>query len=278
MGVSRNSQKSRFSVAVIAAIISLAIAFPVLAAGTSLDDVVAGNNKQTEASGPAGESKSSTTEGSKEVKPGGVNIDKQASDLSKDLSDSMNYSKTTETVKTVQKSAGTVVGIVLQLMAYALTVLLTLRIMTDLFYIVVPWLQPWLSGGKEGTANQGQGHQQGGMGGMGGYGGGYGGMSSYGGMGGYGGGMNSYGGGMGGQQQQQGGFSKVSQEALNAVACSKVQGPNGKCPSAFKIYFKSMMEVAIITPIMIVLSLTGIIAQLGFMLGNIIVNGIAGFL
>jgi hypothetical protein len=122
----------------------------------------------------------------------------------------------------------------------------------------------------------------GGMNGMsGGMGGGFGG-----GMGGFGGGMNRGGmgmgmsgmGGMGGQQQQGAGLKIqwVSNAALNAVASESTPGPNGP-QNAFKIYAKDMIIVLVITPIFLVLAVTGALTNLGFVLGDALVDFIAGF-
>lgn len=265
---------------VVATVLTMALTFPVFAAGTSLDDVVAANGTTqtvTETTAAPGNESSGQNKSGGEVD---IVIDKTGSGAVSDLSNSVNFGTADETVRNLQKSAGKPLGIAIQLLAYALTIGLTFRTLLDLCYIAIPFSQNWLSGGQQGVA---QGQQQGGMGGMGGM-GSMGGMGGFGGgfgggMGGFGGGMGGMSGmgGMGGQQQQAMGHCIVSQEALNAVAGSKVAGPNGKSQSALKTYFKSMTEYCILTPIMVVLSLTGVISQLGFMLGNILTNAISSF-
>ena len=126
----------------------------------------------------------------------------------------------------------------------------------------------------------GMGGMQGGMGGMG--------MSRYGGMGGMGmnRGMGGMAGGMGAMNNQMAGASQqpnmtgriqwVSNAALNAVAGENIPGPDGRAVSPFKLYVKDMTVVLVITPILLVLAMTGTLTNLGFLLGDAIAKGIAG--
>jgi hypothetical protein len=160
---------------------------------------------------------------------------------------------------------------IIQVLSYVTVILLVIRVLLDLLYIAIPFVRPFLANGHQGVA---QGGQPGGMGGMnnGGFGGGGFGGGGFGG-GGFGGGMNGGGfgghGAMGGQQQQQGaGIAFVSNAALNAVESEKAPGS----PSPYKIYAKDMVIILVITPIFLVLAVTGALTNLGITLGNGLVD------
>lgn len=190
----------------------------------------------------------------------------------------------------INQGISKVASIVIQVLAYAITVLLVFRVIFDLAYIAIPFLRSILANGYGGNPQAGGGGMPGqpgqpgmGMGGMGM--GGMGGMGRYGGMGGMGmGGMNGMNGmGMGGMNQAQGqpgaspAFGRVqlvSNAALNAVAAEGVVGPNGRSVNAFKTYAKDMLAVLILAPAFLVLAITGSITQLGIMLGELIASGI----
>lgn len=151
----------------------------------------------------------------------------------------------------------------------------------------------------------GMGGMQGGMGGMGGmgspmggFGGGFGGggFGGMGGMSGMGGGMYGRGrygmrGGMGmgmggmqnGMQQQQqmqganplhGRIQLVSSQALNAVAAESSGGYDGKPDSPLKVYAKDMIITLVAAPVFLVLAITGVLTDLGFLIGDILVDAI----
>ena len=188
-----------------------------------------------------------------------------------------------ERVAEVGGGIANIVGAVVQVLSYVIIAGLTLSIVIDLVYIVLPLARGVLGNGYE--ANIGQ--NQGGMGsrfggsryggGLGGYGGMSGGMGGYGGMGsrygGYGGGMGGMS-GMGGQQGQNqsvlGKIQFVSYPALNAVAAQNQVGPDGKKQSAFKLYSKDMIIILVVTPILLTLTITGVMHQFGFMIGSVI--------
>ena len=67
----------------------------------------------------------------------------------------------------------------------------------------------------------------------------------------------------------------VSNAALNAVAAESTVGPDGKPSSALKLYLKDMLFVLILTPILLVLCVSGVLVNLGLGLATIIANGIA---
>lgn len=186
----------------------------------------------------------------------------------------------------------TVAAFIVRILSYFLTAFLVVRVILDLVYIALPFTRSILSNGYAGNpaaGGSGMGMQQPGMGGMGmgaGMGGmgmgGMGGMGGYGMRGGYG--MNRMGmGGMGGMGMQQGQMGAspamgrvqwVSSAALNAVAAEQMPGPDGKPQSALKAYAKDMMVVLIITPILLTLAITGVLTNLGFLIGDVIAKGI----
>lgn len=178
----------------------------------------------------------------------------------------------------------TVAAFIVRILSYFLTAFLVVRIVLDLVYIALPFTRSILSNGYAGNAaagGGGMGMQQPGMG-MGGMGmGGMGmGMNRMG-MGGMGMNRMGMGGmGMGGQQGQPGASPAmgrnqwVSNAALNAVAYENVQGPDGKPQSAYKFYAKEMGVVLIITPILLTLAITGTLTNLGFLIGDVLAQGI----
>lgn len=186
----------------------------------------------------------------------------------------------------VNEGIRTVAAFIVRILSYFLTAFLIVRVILDLVYIALPFTRSMLSngyagnpaagGGGMGMQQPGMGMQQPGMGmGMG--------MGIGAGMrGGYG--MNRMGmGGMGGMGMQQGQMGAspamgriqwVSSAALNAVAAEQMPGPDGKPQSALKAYAKDMMIVLIITPVLLTLAITGVLTNLGFLIGDVIAKGI----
>ena len=153
----------------------------------------------------------------------------------------------------------------------------------DAAYIVFPPLRPLLSNGMMGTPIQGAanpGGVAGPMGSMGGaYGanpmaGGYGMRAGYGGMrAGYG--MNGAPGAMNPAQTGGTGFCWVSQGALNAVATEQSAGKVG---AAIKVYMKDSVIKLVVIPLLIFLFASGILTNLGFLLSDKLMGGIANLM
>ena len=193
----------------------------------------------------------------------------------------------------VNQGVKKVASFIIQVLAYAITILLVLRVLLDIFYITIPFTRNFLANGHQGNGQAaagapGMGGMQGGMGGMG-MGGMNGGMGMGGMSGGMGmGGMGMRGGmGMGGMNGMQGGMNQggtgglrsiqwVSTAALNAVAAETVIGPDGKAVGPLKVYAKDMIVVLVLTPIFLVLAISGALTNLGFLLGELIARAIAG--
>ena len=170
-----------------------------------------------------------------------------------------------------------IASVLVQVISYFIIAFLVVRILLDICYIVLPFTRKFLANGYQGQPSQGQP----GMGGMG--------MNSGMGMGGMGMGMRGgYGmnrmggagmGGMGGSQMgaspAMGRVQLVSTAALNSVASENMPGPDGRPQSALKAYAKDMAVTLVITPILLVLAITGVLSNLGFLLGDVIARGIA---
>lgn len=257
---------------------------------SSLDDVVNGTTQESNetAAGQSNESNSSvsSSQSSSSYTSADEYIEntKNAADLT---------SVDTKGADKVNEGIRTVAAFIVRILSYFLTAFLVVRVILDLVYIALPFTRSILSNGYAGNpaaGGSGMGMQQPGMGGMGSPMGGMGmggmGMGGMGMRGGYG--MNRMGmGGMGGMgmngmgAQGQMGASPamgrvqwISSAALNAVAAEQMPGPDGKPQSALKAYAKDMMVVLIITPVLLTLAITGVLTNLGFLIGDIIAKGI----
>lgn len=221
--------------------------------------------------------------GTSGVSATGSSVSPQNKSYIQSIESATDLSETSEMAAKVNEKQKQIASIVVQIISYFVVVCLVVRVVLDLCYIAIPFSRGILAHGQTGNPAS-AGMQQpgiGGMGmggmGMGGYGGGYGGYGSRYGMG----GMGGMGMGMGGmnpqQQQQQQAFQVhwVSNAALNAVAAESMVGPDGKTPNGLKLYAKDMIVVLILTPVLLVLAITGVLTQLGFVLGGALVNGIS---
>lgn len=157
---------------------------------------------------------------------------------------------------------------VVQVLSYGVVALLSARVILDLAYIGLPFARGILSNGHAGNAQAGAGglpNQSMGMG-MG--------MRSPGmGMG-MGMGMPQSNMGQGGMPS--GGIQWVSNAALNAVAGETTVGPDGKAVSPFKLYTKDMVVLLVIVPILLTLTVTGTLTDLGFLIANLLIDTIRG--
>ena len=211
-----------------------------------------------------------------------------------EIKDATNLSEKSAGATKLNAGIKKVASFIVQVLSYFATACLVVRVLLDIVYIVLPFTRSFLANGYAGNPqSQGTGMQQPGMGGMGSM--GMGGMGMGGmGMGGYGssrygmGGMGSMGmGGMGMNAMQQGmsqpgatpalgRIQWVSTAALNAAAAESVVGPNGKAVSPLKAYAKDMVIILVITPIFLVLAVTGALTDLGFLIGEMLANAVSG--
>lgn len=275
---------------------------------SSLDDVINSNQAQEQqVQSPVQDNSTNQQSQSTNTQQNqSTTVDKPSvnTNFSSDLIGATDFTETDPVASSINEGQKKVAGIIIQVLGYFITLGLSVRIIIDAAYIAIPFSRVWLANGRvqQPSPQQAQGGMQGGMGmGMGGYGGssfggGYGsggfgggyGSSGFGGgygSGGYGGGYGSggFGGGMqGGMQQQaqpQGNPFKlqlVSDEAFFAVAnAQNVDPTTGKKQNAFKLYFKDMMVIGILTPILIVMALSGAMTQLGFLIGSVLVDMLA---
>lgn len=247
---------------------------------SSLDDVVSGTSQESSSDSS---SDSSSVSSSKSKIP--MTADEYIANT-KDAADLTNVD--TKGASKVNEGIKTVAAFIVKILSYFLTAFLVVRVLLDLVYIALPFTRSMLSNGYAGNAAAG-GAGMGGMGGMGSPMGGMGGMGM-GGMGmgmrgGYGmnrmgmSGMGMGGAGMGGSQMgaspAMGRVQLVSTAALNSVASENMPGPDGRPQSALKAYAKDMAVTLVITPVLLVLAITGVLSNLGFLLGDVIARGIA---
>lgn len=252
---------------------------------SSLDDVVSETSPESssDSSSDSSSSDSSSVSSSKSSIP--MTADEYIANT-KDAADLTNVD--TKGASKVNEGIKTVAAFIVKILSYFLTAFLVVRVLLDLVYIALPFTRSMLSNGYAGNAAAG-GAGMGGMGGMGSPMGGMGGMGM-GGMGmgmrgGYGmnrmgmGGMGMGGAGMGGSQMgaspAMGRVQLVSTAALNSVASENMPGPDGRPQSALKAYAKDMAVTLVITPVLLVLAITGVLSNLGFLLGDVIARGIA---
>ncbi len=245
---------------------------------TSLSDVVNQNTASASASAPA----------SNAASPGISATIKQSGEIMGDLASASDMSGAMPEVDKATAGVKKVIGFIVRMLSYAITLLLTLRVVLDLSYIVIPFGRTILANGHTGNPQTGASQAPQGMGSP--FGGGFGGGGFGGGFGGGGFGMNRFGspfgggmggmGGMGGSttapQAMPGRIQWVSNAALNAVAAETTVGPDGKAGSPMKIYIKDMTVILVITPILLVLAVTGVLTQLGFLIGGLLANAIGG--
>ena len=259
---------------IMAVILTLSCMTVVAFGDDSLDDVL-NKVEQTEQQVETETDRTATTENKE---PSNDVYDKNRSFID-GLNKAADVSAEVEGVSGVTSGAKTAVAFVVQILAYCITILLALRVVLDLVFIALPFTRTFLGNGYMGNSQAGAGGipNSMGMGGMG-MGGHYGGR--YGGMGmgmnpGMAGGMNA-GMGMGAGQQPNvtGRIQWVSNAALNAVAGENVVGPNGKAVSSFELYVKDMVVVLVIVPILITLAVTGALTSLGFVIAQLIVDGL----
>lgn len=274
-----------------AVVIAMSISPITVMAASTLDDVIT-NNEQTENQQPVEEIPSNNTQQTGgTTNPSDIGgLYQQNGAMIDDIQSASELDEPSSGASKVNQGIKKVASFIINIAAYATTILMTARVVLDLLYIAVPFSRSILANGYGGQAMGGQaGMGQPGMGGMGsmgmgGMGMGMGGMGMNRGMG-MGMGMNrGMGMGMGGMQQgsqpgatpAMGRIQWISTAALNAVASEQVPGPDGRAQSPLKMYAKDMTVILVITPIMLVLAVSGVLVNLGFMLGDLLTRAISG--
>jgi len=161
------------------------------------------------------------------------------------------------------------ISIIVQILAYVIIFGLVLRVVIDLTYIGLPFSRGILANNFQGAASTTPGGPS--MGGM---------HRPFGHDP-----TGSFGGyrrpGLDGraniQKNAAGRLQLVSNAALNAVAAESTPGPDGRPSNPFKLYVKDMIVVLVITPIILVLVISGVLTQLGFIIGEILARAISNF-
>ena len=277
-------------IVVIITVCMLALGTPVTAFASSLDEVVSSSgttkqqtteNKQTQSN----QQTQSTQQSQSNQKP-----DYSTEQYLEDMNKANDLSAPSPGATKVNQGITKVASFIVQILSYFITAFLVVRVLVDLCYICVPFTRSFLANGYGGNPQTGggMGTQQSGMGmgmnsGMGGMGMGIG-MGMH---GGYGmnrmgmGGMGIQGGNAPGANPAMGRVQWVSTAALNAAAAEQIVGPDGKAISPLKMYAKDMIVVLVITPVLLTLAITGVLTDLGFLIGKLIadtVSGIGGML
>lgn len=149
----------------------------------------------------------------------------------------------------------------MQLLAWAITVLVGGSTLLDLAYICIPFTRGLLGGGA-GATSATAGRATTGMGNS--YNGNFGG-NPYGG--------NPYESGSTSTPVRPAGgsgFCLVSQEAINASTA--VDPQTGRVKGALGAYWNTAVVKLVATPILLILTLTGVLQKLGFLIGSVIFN------
>lgn len=261
---------------------STALTLPVY--GSSLSDIASQNNRTSQTVAPSTQAEVQTqhqaqaqpqVQGNTSSGSGSNNsikIDKSRTQVVNDLAGAADFSGDSQIARDAQERTKPYMMAVMQILSWAIMALLGFSVLLDLLYLVAPPLRGLLSGGAgatsatsgSATAGSGAGYGMGGgIGGMGGFGGG---MS---GMGGFGGGytpnpatpVKPAGGA---------GLCLVSQEAINAATAVNPQ--TGQLKSSISAYAQTAWVKLVLTPIMLVLVLTGSLQQIGLTVGSVLFN------
>jgi hypothetical protein len=230
---------------------------------TVTETTVAGTEANTSSSAKSGVSSGVGTQVDREV------IKKETNNTINNLMDATRLDTNSEAANKFGRSAQPFLATVGQILAKIITFGMSLVILLDLVYIAIPPFRGMLGpAGAQGGMNGGMGGMNSGMGGGfgNGMGGGFG-RPGYGMNGGMSGGMS--------QQAPSGMPSLVSTAAIMAA-----NQPNTF--QGIKAYFHDVVVRTIITAVLIVLTLTGVLPQLGFkiglMLNDFISSGIGGMI
>lgn len=156
-----------------------------------------------------------------------------------------------EAVHKINGAISKTVGVVIQILSYMAIALLSVRVVLDILFIAIPFSRSLFV-----STDAGQGGPSAGMGGNP-FDGGMGSMNS----------MNQQ--APASQSQSKGSIQWISGAAMNAVDM------NETVAGSFKYYIKDMVVVLTLTPVLIILAVTGVLTNLGFLLGDVAVNFVA---
>lgn len=164
------------------------------------------------------------------------------------LNDANNFTADVGKANEVTASAKPGFTLIVQLLTKLIVWGLTLRVLLDIAYVSLPFSRKLLGGG---SSKPSQPASTGGFGG-----GGFGG-SGFGGS------------GFGGS-----GASSSSAQASFWVSSAAIKASTSETP--MRIYIKDMAVMLTVVPILLVLALTGILTQVGIVIGNVIVEALKG--
>ena len=234
---------------------SVLLSCPVMA--NSLSDV-AGKNAQAQTQQVETQAQTTTPI---QNNNGGISFDTTQKDSIKAIADGADFSADNPVVRDIQRKASAPISIVMQLLAWAITVLVGGSTLLDLAYICIPFARGLLGGGA-GATSATAGRATTGMGNS--YNGNFGG-NPYGG--------NPYESGSTSTPVRPAGgsgFCLVSQEAINASTA--VDPQTGRVKGALGAYWNTAVVKLVATPILLILTLTGVLQKLGFLIGSVIFN------
>lgn len=220
--------------------------------GLSLDEVIA-NNKQEQS-----EQQDETTPTEETEDENNQQDYVSADDFINGLGESGKIGlQQNETTEKIAKALKAIVTPIVQLLSHLIVIGLVVRVILDLIYIVIPFSRKLLLYGQnvEISGNMGVGNM------------GNGGYPTASQMIAMSNGQNALGG-----QGEASRSNKV--QIISNAAIRAVQGEQSG-QSAFRYYFKDMLVVMVVTPILLVLALTGVLMDLGFILGDAICGLIA---
>ena len=251
---------------------STALALPVY--GSSLSDIASQNNRTSQTVAPSTQAEVQTqpqaqaqpqVQGNTSSSSGSNNsikIDKSRTQVVNDLAGAADFSGDSQIARDAQERTKPYMMAVMQILSWAIMALLGFSVLLDLLYLVAPPLRGLLSGGAgatsatsgSATAGSGAGYGMGGgIGGMGGFGGGYTPNPAT--------PVKPAGGA---------GLCLVSQEAINAATAVNPQ--TGQLKSSISAYAQTAWVKLVLTPIMLVLVLTGSLQQIGLTVGSVLFN------
>ena len=197
------------------------------------------------------------------------NLPTNSDDFMTSLREASRLDTNTDGAEQVNGWIKTIAAYIVRILSYFLVAFLIVRIVLDMVYIAIPFTRHFFSNGYQAQPQPPQspmGAMQSGMGAN-----PMGGMQRQGGMGGSPMGMNPM------AAQSQAGASPalgrtqwISTAALQAVANENQPGPDGRPQSAYKLYAKDMVVVLVVTPILLTLAITGVLNNLGFLIGGAI--------
>ena len=259
---------------------SSVLAMPVY--GSSLSDIAGRNNTQTVAPStqaqvqgatpnPANSSQNNqaTRNSGSSSNKNSIKIDKSRSDTINNLAGAADFSGDSQIANDFQASTKPYMMAVMQILCWSIMALLGLSVLLDMLYLVFPPTRGLLGGGAgatsatSGTATSGS-FGGGGFGSSGGFGGGFGG-------GGFGGGFSGAPASPTPVKPAGGaGFCIVSQEAINAATAVNPQ--TGQLKSSVSAYAKTAWLKLILTPILLALTITGSLQQIGLTIASILIN------